>query len=220
MEVDTILTAIGESPELSFLSEEINTEWGSIITDGFCATSQTRIFAGGDVIDQPRTVAHAIGSGKKAAIAIDTFLRTADIKTAIQPTTVGDKDSISMQRYLHGDFRFDGSKVVRFEDLNTAYFEPAHQVTLPRLSLEEAKGSFAEVNTGLDEETVLRESGRCFNCGVCNMCENCWVFCPDISIWPKKDAFGYDIDYDHCKGCGICVEECPRAAMSMEEEIK
>ena len=68
--------------------------------------------------------------------------------------------------------------------------------------------------------SVLEEVDRCFNCGVCNMCENCWVFCPDVSISRKNDEFGYDIDYDHCKGCGICVEECPRAAMSMEEEIK
>lgn len=220
MDVDTIFTAIGESPELSFLPDQIKTEWGSIVTDGFGATHQSRVFAGGDAIDQPRTVAHAIGSGKKAAVAIDTFLRQKDAKPAIEAIQIGHKGSVSMDRYLRDHAPFDGSQVVKFEDLNVAYFEHAQQVRLPRLNVEEAKGSFAEVNQGLGERTVLTESGRCFNCGVCNMCENCWVFCPDISIWPKQDAFGYDIDYDHCKGCGICVEECPRAAMSMEEEIK
>ena len=220
MDIDTILTAIGESPELSFLSEDIKTEWGSIVTDNWGATSRKGIFAGGDVTDQPRTVAHAIGSGKRVAIAIDAFLQGKNVESGLEAVRIGHKGSLSMERYLGGDIRFDGSRVVGYEDLNLAYFEHKDQVELLRHNIEEAKQSFVEVNQGLNEEAVLAESGRCFNCGVCNMCENCWVFCPDISIWQKEDGFGYDIDYDHCKGCGICVEECPRAAMSMEEERK
>ena len=220
MDVDTILTAIGESAELSFLAEDVKTEWGSIVTDGLSATSRKGFFAGGDVIDQPRTVAHAIGSGKMAAIAIDAFLQGNTAKAVIEAVRIGHKGSLSMERYLGGDIRFQGSKVVGYEDLNLDYFEHKNRVELPRHGIEEAKHSFIEVNLGLQEEAVLTESGRCFNCGVCNMCENCWVFCPDISIWRKEESFGYDIDYDHCKGCGICVEECPRAAMSMEEEKK
>ena len=220
MDVDTILTAIGESPDLSFLPEDVETEWGSVVTDAFGSTSRRGVFAGGDAVDQPRTVAHAIGSGKMAAIAIDTYLRGKKIEAAVTPVKVGLKGSVSMERYLRGEMRFNGSKVVRFEDINLAYFEQKERVELPRKNIEESKRSFVEVNAGVSEEAVLSETGRCFNCGVCNMCENCWVFCPDISISRKKGGFGYDIDYDHCKGCGICVEECPREAMSMEEEAR
>ena len=43
------------------------------------------------------------------------------------------------------------------------------------------------------------------------------TFCPDIAI--HKDESGeYFIDYDHCKGCGICVNECPREAMELVPE--
>jgi len=220
IDVDTVLAAIGESADLSFLPEEVQSKWESIVTDGFAATSQAGIFAGGDAIDQPRTVANAIGAGKTAAMAIDASLRGATLQQSLPQVRVGQKGTLSMERYSGAEPRFDGAQVVKFEDLNQAYFEHAGRAPQPRRPVEEVNRSFLEVELGLDEAAVAAESGRCFNCGVCNMCENCWVFCPDISILHREDAFGYDIDYDHCKGCGICVKECPRAAMSMQEEIK
>jgi 2-oxoacid:acceptor oxidoreductase delta subunit (pyruvate/2-ketoisovalerate family) len=62
------------------------------------------------------------------------------------------------------------------------------------------------------------EAGRCFNCGVCNHCDNCWTYCPDVAVKRKKDR--YEIDFDYCKGCGICFEECPRGAILLEEEVR
>ncbi|MFO8062863.1 MAG: 4Fe-4S binding protein [bacterium] len=53
----------------------------------------------------------------------------------------------------------------------------------------------------------------------CKQCLFCWVFCPDSSII-VKDGEMTGIDYDHCKGCGICVNECPFGALEMEEEKK
>ena len=49
---------------------------------------------------------------------------------------------------------------------------------------------------------------------LCIDCQNCWVFCPDSSIISRnKEMVG--IDYDHCKGCGICVEVCPTNPKSL-----
>ena len=42
----------------------------------------------------------------------------------------------------------------------------------------------------------------------CTDCAICWVFCPDSSIVFKDSKFDH-FDYDHCKGCGICANECP-----------
>ena len=51
------------------------------------------------------------------------------------------------------------------------------------------------------------------------MCGNCFTYCPDAAIAQRAD-WGFEIDLDYCKGCGVCVQECPRSAMSMipEEE--
>ncbi len=51
----------------------------------------------------------------------------------------------------------------------------------------------------------------------CTHCLFCWVYCPDSSV-VVKDAKFVEFDLDHCKGCGICAEECPQDAIEMVEE--
>ncbi len=53
----------------------------------------------------------------------------------------------------------------------------------------------------------------------CNNCKVCWVYCPDGSI-VIKDGVVSGMDLDHCKGCGICAQECPQKAIKMMEETK
>ena len=49
---------------------------------------------------------------------------------------------------------------------------------------------------------------------LCIDCQNCWLVCPDTSII-SRDKMMVGIDYDHCKGCGICVEACPTNPKSL-----
>jgi Pyruvate/2-oxoacid:ferredoxin oxidoreductase delta subunit len=44
------------------------------------------------------------------------------------------------------------------------------------------------------------------------------MVCPDVAVSFQAPEGKYRIDYDHCKGCGICAVECPRSAMMLEEE--
>lgn len=57
----------------------------------------------------------------------------------------------------------------------------------------------------------------------CISCLFCWAYCPDSAII-VKDGKVVGIDYDHCKGCGICAFECPAKVKALklvsEEELK
>jgi 2-oxoacid:acceptor oxidoreductase delta subunit (pyruvate/2-ketoisovalerate family) len=108
--------------------------------------------------------------------------------------------------------------VVTVPEMNFAHFEPAPRHDDLFTSGVVATAGFAEVNHGLAVPDALDEAGRCFNCGVCNSCELCLIFCPDRAISFREDGRGYQIDLSYCKGCGVCSAECPRGAITMTRE--
>ena len=220
LEVDEIITAIGEEADLSSLPKKIGIKDNTILTDERGATKQKGIFAGGDIVQQPRTVVHAIGSGKRAAIFIDCLLRKKKWEGLFDSIRIGERGGLSMKHYLQEEEQRVpvSSKTVRLKDLNLDYFDYKKRPKMPKVPPAKRLGSFQEVNLGFTEEAAIEAANRCFNCGVCNLCDNCYIFCPDVAI--RKEEGRNVVDYDYCKGCGICVEECPRDAMVMEEEGK
>ena len=46
-------------------------------------------------------------------------------------------------------------------------------------------------------------------------CFHCWLYCPDSVV---SKTIPPVINYEYCKGCGICAEECPAGAISMVDE--
>lgn len=68
----------------------------------------------------------------------------------------------------------------------------------------------------LDEERARYEAGRCMSCGRCNLCQDCVLFCPDACLGLTESNDAVKVDLEHCKGCGICAQECPRGVISME----
>ncbi|NTV43202.1 MAG: 4Fe-4S binding protein, partial [Syntrophobacteraceae bacterium] len=78
--------------------------------------------------------------------------------------------------------------------------------------------TFAEIDLKISANLAMQEAERCFNCGLCNQCDNCRLFCPEVAVHREESSQGRHIDYDYCKGCGVCVVECPRHAMSLEPE--
>lgn len=222
LEVDQVISAIGEDADLAALPKRIGLKENVILTDERGATKQKGVFAGGDIIQQPRTVVHAIGSGKRAAIFIDSFLKGEKWEGLFDGLRIGERGSLSMKRYLQEESERVplSSKTVHLKDLNLDYFEYKKRKKMPKAQTSKRLGSFEEVNLSLSEETAREEANRCFSCGVCNLCDNCYIFCPDVAIQKQGEDGPNVIDYDHCKGCGICVEECPRDALVMEEERK
>jgi 2-oxoacid:acceptor oxidoreductase delta subunit (pyruvate/2-ketoisovalerate family) len=217
---DSVIIAAGEEIEASFLPKGMEEREGIVLTQRDGSTGIKGIFAGGDLTSNQRTVAQAIGSGKKAALAIDCYLKGKDSEEAIRQILIGEGPSLSIFRHLYPDERPRNPHVVTFEELNTDYFEPSKRRRESKGLVKERIKRFGEVTSGFTESTALEEAERCFSCGTCNGCENCYVFCPDASIMKTEENFPHQVDYDFCKGCGICFSECPRGAISLKEEAR
>lgn len=179
----------------------------------------TTVFGGG-LVNSLNTVVHAVASGKEAAIALDVLFRDGPdaVRPALERCTVGNGRALSMEAHMRGPRSVRSSSVVRYKDINTDYFHFSSTIAQPRLLKEERSKSFAEVDLNISANLAIREAERCFNCGLCNQCDNCRLFCPDLAVVRDQTPWGRSINYDYCKGCGVCVVECPRHAMSLEEE--
>jgi NADPH-dependent glutamate synthase beta subunit-like oxidoreductase/Pyruvate/2-oxoacid:ferredoxin oxidoreductase delta subunit len=219
IEADSLVTAVGEGVDISWLPPELIQngllEAGPSRLDG-----QEHVFAGGDAIDQPRTVVTAIASGKKAAISIDLHLRGLSGDEFLPKVRAGNKGSLSMEAYRSGieEGKWPEVKeVVPYEKINTLFFKPVQRVKGRRLSREKALQGFSEVNRGFSADQAQVSASRCFTCGTCNYCYNCYFFCPEgvISLDPAQKV--KTVDLDHCKGCGTCARACPRSVVQMKE---
>ena len=194
LEVDTIIPAIGQDADITRWQGLLEPAGPVIATDARShATSHAKILAGGDVASMDRFVTHAIGMGKEAARTI--IARLAPEAPAPNP--------------LPGP-------QVEFERINTAYHANTAPAPRPRAPLEARLASFDEVQQPLPPDAARAEAGRCFSCGTCIHCDNCYFYCPDMAILRLNP--GYDVRLDYCKGCGLCVAECPTGAIHMTED--
>ncbi|EWM10171.1 pyridine nucleotide-disulfide oxidoreductase [Kutzneria sp. 744] len=193
---DTVVLALGQEADLALLDgvSGIETEDGVVRVGPTLMTGHPGIFAGGDMVPSERTVTIAIGHGKNAARQIDSWLRKGDHR-APQPAALAS-----------------------FDKLNTWYYSDAHATVRPQLEAARRVSTFDEVTGGLDESTALFEARRCLSCGNCFECDNCYGVCPDNAVIKLGPTRRYEIDYDYCKGCGICVSECPCGAIEMRPE--
>lgn len=201
MGAGAVLLAIGQRPDLSALPSGIRSDGGIVAvgTDG--ATSSERVFAGGDVASSQRTVAHAIGAGARAARKIHAMISGAVVTTFCEPPVWATAAP---------------GHTVGFAEINLDYFPRAGRAARRELPASERVGSFAEALAGLDEAAARAETARCFTCGGCVRCDNCFIFCPDMAV-SRLDG-GYRVLTEHCKGCGLCSRECPRGALIMVNE--
>ncbi|MDA8295101.1 MAG: NAD(P)-binding protein [Actinomycetota bacterium] len=200
---DALVLALGQDSDLSVVegAEHIAVRHGVVEVGPSMMTGEVGIFAGGDAVPSARTATVAIGHAKRAARAIDAYLAGG---TRLAPER-------------HG--------LASLERLNTWYYDDAPRSRRPELAAARRVDTFAEVVGGLNEDTALFEARRCLSCGNCFECDNCFGVCPDNAVVKLTDretqAAGgrrYAFNYDYCKGCGICVEECPCGAIDLVPE--
>ena len=193
---DCLILALGQNADLTVLEDVPGVTFadGVVQVGPDLMTGHPGIFAGGDMVPAERTVTVAIGHGKKAARGIDAWLRG-------QASTAPPKHELA-----------------EFGGLNTWYYSDAPAALRPQLDAARRISTFDEVVGELDESTALFEARRCMSCGNCFECDNCFGVCPDNAVIKLGPGNRYRIDYDYCKGCGICAAECPCGAIVMEPE--
>jgi 2-oxoacid:acceptor oxidoreductase delta subunit (pyruvate/2-ketoisovalerate family) len=193
---DSVVLALGQDVDLSLLDGvpglEVNEGVVKVGTD--MMTGYAGIFAGGDMVPAERTVTVAVGHGKKAARHVDAWLRG---QAYVAPSK---------------------HEPATFERLNTWYYADAPKSVRPVLDLVRRQSTFDEVVRGLDESNALYEARRCLSCGNCFECDNCYGVCPDNAVIKLGPGKRFQFNYDYCKGCGLCVAECPCGAIRMVPE--
>lgn len=224
IETDSILTAIGEVPVLDYLNDTTGAENRTVAVDDTLVAGigeNGKLFAGGDIIDIPRTVVNAVASGKKAAIAIDCDYRGTNFSDVAKEISVGNGSALSFSRYMRWEpaVPWNMHQVVDSEKIVYDYFEKTPRVEQKTEDAGARKRSFNAYRETFTEDDAQQEASRCMHCGRCIECDNCLIFCPDSSVLPQGGShFGYEFDYDYCKGCGICFTECPRHVITMVSE--
>jgi Pyruvate/2-oxoacid:ferredoxin oxidoreductase delta subunit len=120
---------------------------------------------------------------------------------------MGMRAALEIDRWLRGEPAApqEARPAVPFAAINTWYHARAPRAPGGR----EAAAQVAQ---------ALAEAARCFSCGECTFCDNCLVSCPDMAV--RRANGGYEIDGDYCKGCGLCVAECPTGSIAMAEELR
>lgn len=193
---DSVVLALGQESDLSLLNgvDGVEISRGVVQVGPDMMTGHPGIFAGGDMVPSDRTVTTGVGHGKKAARHIDAWLRGG----------IYDKGP--------------RTELAEFGDLNTWYYSDAPATVRPTLDLARRASTFDEVKGVLDESSALFEARRCLSCGNCFECDNCYGVCPDNAVIKLGPGSRYEIDLDYCKGCGLCVAECPSGSIKLVPE--
>lgn len=195
VECDTVMIAIGQVQHLDWIPDHL-LDGGLLKADSY-GRLEDNIFAGGDIIRGPAMVVDALGDGKRAARNIDKALKTVELAPDAPV------------------------EVMPYERLNTAYFPHAPRIDAPLTPPEERiRDQEIEVTLGYTQEQVITESDRCMSCGVCNGCDNCYIVCPDVSVMrDTRENGAYSIRTKYCKGCLVCVQECPTGCLEKVPEL-
>ncbi len=198
LEADSVVLALGQQTDCGFLRNAPGIAFTAddlVIVNSHMMTGRPGVFAGGDMAPGQRSVTAAVGHGKKAARAIDAFLR----------------DEMPQAPAKHPIATFDLLHLPIYADA-----PPSVQSELP-VAARLADG-FAETTAGLSEAQALHEARRCLSCGNCFECDQCYAACPEQAIVKLGPGMRYRYEFDRCTGCAVCFEQCPCHAIEMIPE--
>ena len=188
IEADSLVMAVSQTPDWSTLGGKIETKGNWLEVDDWGHTGLEGVWSGGDTLTLGLATI-SIGQGRKAAECIHAELRGEKLPGPDPRPPIG-PDKIRLEWYE--DKKRAERKVKTPED------RLAHPME--------------EMDLGITREDAIEETTRCFSCGLCFGCENCWMYCQSNCFKKTKElapGHYYDIDLSTCDGCKKCAEECP-----------
>ncbi|MBI3014200.1 MAG: FAD-dependent oxidoreductase, partial [Candidatus Tectomicrobia bacterium] len=241
MEADSVILAVGQTSDLSFLTPEDSVELtprGTIKVDlETMATTAPGIFAGGDVALGPRIFIEGVETGHRAARGIHEYLS-------------GRKIRVEKREHWAGiDFReqhFFGAAETRRPWLPVVQqgYEKIPRESPPAIPVDRRIG-IAEVELCYGEMEARRQASRCLRCGMnpifdatrCILCGGCVDVCPHwcLRMVPLPEieegetlsrlveaplgspaGSAMIMDTTACIRCSLCALRCPTGAITME----
>lgn len=212
---DLVISAIGLEPDLSLLEGNLRT---ALAPEGIIAvdrdslmTSRPGIFAAGDFVTGSSSVAGAIGGGRRAAFAIDRYLRGGRTAKTVRISMCDDghlaTEEVAAAIPPH---------VVDYEEImNLDYFEKKKRPPDSETAMGISARSIEEIERGMRMEEAPGEAARCIHCGHCTSCGCCVENCPGfvLAMTPEGPVVRYP---DECWHCGCCRIACPSGAVLYE----
>jgi 2-oxoacid:acceptor oxidoreductase delta subunit (pyruvate/2-ketoisovalerate family) len=157
-------------------------------------TGHPGIFAGGDMVPAERNVTVGIGHGKKAARTSTPGCAASNLCPAAKTRSRSVREPEHLVLHRRAENRAPDAR-----------HHPS-PIDLRRSPGRPRRGQ------------ALFEARRCLSCGNCFECDNCYGVCPDNAVIKLGPGKRFEFNYDYCKGCGMCVAECPCGAIKMEAE--
>ncbi len=174
MAVTTVLVAIGEAPDPSFLPEGTSVQvaaWGGLLVNKeTLATGAEGIFAAGDVTYGPKTVIHAAADGRKAARSIHAFLRKFSLR--------GVKEM--------PDDEFETASPLPADGHVTLDLRPTARAEMPLEGSRAARDRSIEFAKGFTEEQARHEASRCLRCDLAYLCPSIHTITPETVAGKQK----------------------------------
>jgi Pyruvate/2-oxoacid:ferredoxin oxidoreductase delta subunit len=193
IEADMVVAAIGQGTDMSGLEGVVNGASWLKVDRNFRIPGREKLFGGGDAI-KVDLITTAVGHGRKAAEAIDAFLKGEPMP---EP-----------------GYR----EITKVQKQDILYFLPSPQARRSSIEPEVVVGNHDELLTPLTAVETKAESARCMSCGLCFDCKQCVSFCPQEAIARFRDnPAGEKVytDYNRCVGCHICSQVCPSGYIQM-----
>ena len=159
---DTVILAIGQDCDLSFVEEDVKVEDGVIQADSLTLeTNVEGVFAGGDTVLGPASLVEAVEHGHRAAESVHRYLRGLDMREGREPP----------------------ERPVEFAGIpKLTSCEGKARHVMPLADASKRTSSFDQIDLGLDEKSAVEEAQRCLNCGVCSVCRECVRVCKAHAI--------------------------------------